>query len=60
MEKSVCVIYGEGEVVILVSSVDMVSTERVFVNVDKGRYKDWVGLVKFSQVQRLVNCCFNL
>ena len=41
----------------MVESVDVVGTERVLVEGDIVRNKYWVGLVKFSEGQILVECC---
>ena len=44
--KSVCVAQGEFEGESIVDSVEVVGTERVFVEGDIVRNKYWVGLVK--------------
>ena len=57
MENSVCVIQVEVEVGIVVDSVEMVRPEHVFLDEDMARNKYWVGIVKCSEVQRLVEYC---
>ena len=37
--------------------VEVVGMEHVFVDGDTARNKYWVGLVKCSEGQRLVECC---
>ena len=38
-------------------SLEVVGPERVFLEGDIVRSKNWVRLVKFSEVQRLFECC---
>ena len=44
----------------MVTSVDIVSPERTFVDGDIVRNKCWVGLVKLSEGQNIVECCCDL
>ena len=54
VEKSGCVIYGEGKVGTLVDTVETVRMEHVFVDEDTARNKYLVWLVKCSEGQRIV------
>ena len=56
----VCVIEGEGKVGIMVTSVEIVMPERTVVDGDIVRNKCWVGLVKLSEGQNIVECCCDL
>ena len=38
--------------------MEVVRTERVFVGGEIVRNEYWVGIVKLSEEQRLVECCF--
>ena len=55
--KSVYVTQDKVKGEIVVDSVEVEGTEHVFVEGDIARNKYWVGLVKCSEGQRLVECC---
>ena len=47
----------EGEIWIVVASVEMMSLESVFVDGAIVSNKYWVGLVKLSEENKLIGCC---
>ena len=54
--KSFCITYDDlkGPGARIVVSVEVVEPEHVFVEGDKMRNKDWVGIVIYCEEQRLV------